>query len=61
MWAFDGVVGAAIIAVIGFSVKSFLFRGRKRSNGQRIRSGKNSTNIQAGGDVTYEGRPSGDS
>ncbi|MFI6617555.1 hypothetical protein [Streptomyces sp. NPDC050528] len=46
-WAFGGVGGAIVVAAVGW----FFFDRRSDSAKQSQRSGKNSTNIQAGRDL----------
>jgi hypothetical protein len=50
-WLFSGVGVAAIVSLVGFLSR------RKSASRQKQRSGRNSTNIQAGRDVTITNPP----
>lgn len=49
-WLFSGIGGTVLIAIVTFVGKA-IFKNRRDSSIQTIRSGKGSKNIQAGRDV----------
>lgn len=50
-WAFGGVGGAAAVALIGFLAKRTLSSQSDAGIQQSLRSGDNSQNVQAAGDI----------
>lgn len=51
-WLFSGILVSVPLALIGWLVAA---RSIKKKNQQRQRSGKNSINLQAGGDIKISG------